>query len=136
MPELRTVRQRKNVPKRQFAYIDARGEGHLPIHDESHVRNAIARFNQTEFASASAKEAARRKIRAAAKRHGIEVSPDDLVAKPTRSLRPARTKRGPRGGRKVVRPKRPTSERQRTAARKNIRKAARVRLRRVRARRR
>lgn len=133
MPELRTVRQRKNVPKSQFAYVDERGEGHLPIHDEAHVRNAMARFNQTEFASESAKETARRKIRAAARRYGIEVSPEDVIARPTTSLRAAHTTRGPRGGRKIVRPKRPTSERQRAAARKNIRKAASVRLRRVRA---
>jgi hypothetical protein len=135
VPELRTVRQRKNVPKRQFAYVDARGEGHLPIHDKSHVRNAMARFNQTEFVSERQKESARRKILAAAKRHGIEVSRDDIIAKPTKSLRAASTKRGPRGGRKTVRPKRPTTERQRAAARKNIKKAASVRLRRVRARR-
>ena len=134
MPELRTVRQRKNVPKSQFAYVDKNGERHLPIEDESHVRNAMARFNQTEFESESAKERARRKVLAAAKRYGIEISPDDVVAKPTSSLRPARTKQGPRGGRKTVRPKRPTSSPQRAAARKNIKKAARVRLRRVRAR--
>jgi hypothetical protein len=136
MAELRTVRQRKNVPKRQFAYVDKRGEGHLPIHDESHVRNAIARFNQTEFPSKIAKEAARRKIRAAARRHGIEVSPDDAIAKRAASLRAAHTRRGPRGGRKTVRPKRPTTPGQRAAARKNIKTAARARLRRVRGRRR
>src|SRR5438876_12441461 len=115
MAELRTVRQRKNVPKRQFAYVDKRGEGHLPIHDESHIRNAMARFNQTEFPSASAKESARRKIVAAAKRHEVAISPDDKIRKRSGSLRAATTKKGPRGGRKVVRPKRPTSRRQVTA---------------------
>ena len=133
MAELRTVRRRKNVPKSQFAYVDSRGEGHLPIEDESHVRTAMARFNQTEFESERAKASARRKILAAAKRYGIEVSPNDEIAKGTTSLRPADTKRGPRGGRKVVRPKRRTTARQRTAARKNIKTAA--RLRRARARR-
>ena len=127
MAELRTVRQRKSVPKSKFAYVDSRGEGHLPIEDESHVRNAMARFNQTEFESERAKESARRKILAAAKRYGIEVSRGDEIRKRTSSLRPARTKRGPRGGRKVVRPKRRTPTRQRAAARKNIKKAARVR---------
>ena len=73
----------------------------------------MARFNQTEFESERAKESARRKILAAAKRYGIEVSPDDEIRKPTRSLRPARTKRGPRGGRKVVRAKRRTTTRAR-----------------------
>jgi hypothetical protein len=46
------------------------------------VRNAMARFNQTDFESKAAKERARHKILAAAKRHGIEVSDDDNVAQP------------------------------------------------------
>lgn len=91
---------RKKLKKGQFAYVDSDGEGHLPIHDESHVRNALARWNQTEFEKKSDKEAARRKILAAAKKHGIEVDDDDKAAKPTRSLAPARTRSGPRGGRK------------------------------------
>ena len=96
------ARQREKMPKRQFAYVDKAGEGHLPIHDEAHVRNAIARFNQTAFESKTAKDSARRRIRNAAKRHGIAISKDDKVAKPVRSLRAAHTKLGPRGGRKVV----------------------------------
>ncbi|HEV8468684.1 MAG TPA: DUF6582 domain-containing protein [Candidatus Limnocylindria bacterium] len=70
---------REKLDKRQFAYVDKTGEGHLPIHDEAHVRNAIARFNQTEFESETAKDAARTKILAAAKRHGIEVAEDDNI---------------------------------------------------------
>ena len=73
---------RKKLSKRQFAYVDREGEGHLPINDESHVRNAIARWNQTDFPSKTAREQARRKILAAARRHKIEVSEDDRVAKP------------------------------------------------------
>jgi len=73
---------RKKLSKRQFAYVDKGGEGHLPINDESHVRNAIARWNQTDFPSKTAKEQTRRKILAAARRHEIEVSEDDRVAKP------------------------------------------------------
>jgi hypothetical protein len=79
MAEL-TTKKRDNLRKSQFAYVDKSGEGHLPINDESHVRNAMARWNQTDFESASAKEGARRKIVAAARRHGIEVGPDDHVA--------------------------------------------------------
>ncbi len=135
MAELRTVEQRKRVPKERFAYVDKRGEGHLPLNDESHIRNAMARFNQTEFPSVAVKEAARRKILSAARRHEIEVSPDDEIRKPARSLRAASTRRGPRGGRKVVRPKRPTTRRQVRAARRNIVKARGARLRKVRARR-
>jgi hypothetical protein len=83
MAELST-RSRDRLRSNQFAYVDREGGEHLPIHDESHVRNAIARFNQTDFESAAAKERARRKIVSAARRHGIEVSDDDNVAKPVR----------------------------------------------------
>src|SRR5436309_9274793 len=98
MADLRE-KQRKAMPKSVFAYVDARGEGHLPLNDESHVRNAMARWNQTEFSSASTKETARRKIMAAARKHGIEVSREDKIARATTSLRAAATRRGPRGGR-------------------------------------
>ena len=81
MPELDTS-DREKLDKREFAYVDKKGEGHLPIPDEAHVRNAMARFNQTEFESASAKEAARKKILAAAERYGIEVGKDDNIRKP------------------------------------------------------
>ena len=91
---------RQKLDKRRFAYVDRNGEGRLPINDEGHVRNAIARFNQTEFESKAAKERARRKILSAAERHGIDVAEDSNIAKTTRSLRAASTKRGPRGGRK------------------------------------
>ena len=79
MGELST-NSRKHIKKGNFAYVDKSGEGHLPIHDESHVRNAMARWNQTDFESAAAKESARKKIVAAARKHGIEVSADDKVA--------------------------------------------------------
>ena len=82
MPELKKE-QRKSMNKDVFAYVDRNGEGHLPLNDETHVRNALARFNQTSFPSPSAKERARRKVLAAAKRHGIEVSADDHVATPS-----------------------------------------------------
>ncbi len=70
---------RDDLRKNQFAYVDSDGGEHLPIHDESHVRNAIARFNQTEFESKAAKERARQKILRAAERHGIEVDEDSNV---------------------------------------------------------
>ena len=72
MAELDTE-ERNDLRTNQFAYVDRDGGEHLPIHDESHVRNAIARFNQTDFESKAAKERARKKILAAAERHGIEV---------------------------------------------------------------
>jgi hypothetical protein len=84
MAELDT-KDRKVLRDSQFAYVDKSGEGHLPINDESHVRNAMARWNQTEFESASKKEGARRKIVSAAKKHGIEISDDDNIARRSRS---------------------------------------------------
>jgi hypothetical protein len=41
------TKARDRLRKDQFAYVDRDGGEHLPIHDESHVRNAIARFKQT-----------------------------------------------------------------------------------------
>jgi hypothetical protein len=99
MAELGTS-ERNRLRDSQFAYVDSDGEGHLPINDESHVRNAVARFNQTAFESKTAKDRARRRILSAAEKHGIEIDNDDNIRKPTRSLRAASTKAGPRGGRK------------------------------------
>jgi hypothetical protein len=81
MAEL-TTRGRDRIKKGNFAYVDKSGEGHLPIHDESHIRNAMARWNQTDFESSSAKESARKKIVAAAHKHGIEVGDGDKVSRP------------------------------------------------------
>ena len=77
-----TADERDDLRKNQFAYVDSDGGEHLPIHDESHVRNAIARFNQTEFESKAAKERARKKILRAAERHGIDVGEDSNVMQP------------------------------------------------------
>lgn len=83
MAELDT-KARERLRSSQFAYVDSEGGEHLPINDESHIRNAMARFNQTDFESETAKNGARRKILAAARRHGIEVDEDSNVAKPAR----------------------------------------------------
>ena len=81
MPEL-DAEDRDNLRSNQFAYVDSDGGEHLPLNDASHVRNAMARFNQTDFESKAAKERARKKILAAARRHDIEVDEDANVAKP------------------------------------------------------
>lgn len=80
MAELST-KARDRIRKSDFAYVDKDGQGHLPIHDEAHVRNAMSRWNQTDFESAEAKEKARQKIVSAAKKHDIDVDPHDKVAK-------------------------------------------------------
>ena len=74
-----TTKQRGELQKRDFAYVDKAGGEHLPIHDEEHVRNAIARFNQTHFESKTARDEARKRIVAAAKRFSIEVAADDKI---------------------------------------------------------
>jgi len=84
MPELSTE-ARDRLRDSSFAYIDSDGERHLPINDADHVRNAISRFNQTDFQSKTAKHSAARRILAAAKRHDIEVDDSSDVAKAAKS---------------------------------------------------
>ncbi|HEX3218993.1 MAG TPA: DUF6582 domain-containing protein [Candidatus Limnocylindria bacterium] len=79
-----STRERDKLDKDQFAYVDKDGGEHLPINDEEHVRNAMARWNQTDFDSKSAKDEAARKIIRAAKRHDIEVDEDSDVARAAR----------------------------------------------------
>jgi len=64
-------RRRAKLPASAFAYIDSKGRRRLPIHDESHVRNALARFNQVVFEDDAARERARRKLLVAARKYGI-----------------------------------------------------------------
>jgi uncharacterized protein DUF6582 len=80
MAQLDTA-DRNDLKDSDFAWIDDQGERHLPINDEAHVRNAIARFGQTEFDEPGAKSSAARKILAAAKEHGIDVDKNDDVVK-------------------------------------------------------
>jgi hypothetical protein len=74
-----SAEDRDDLRRNQFAYVDRDGGEHLPINDASHVRNAIARFDQTDFESKAAKERARQAILRAATRHGIDVSEDSAV---------------------------------------------------------
>ena len=80
MPEL-DAEERDRLDRGDFAYVDDEGEGHLPIHDESHVRNALSRWSQAAFPDDDAAEAARRRILRAAQRHGIEVGEDTRIAR-------------------------------------------------------
>lgn len=63
--------KRTRLPDSAFAYIDSSGKRRLPIHDEAHVRNALARFNQVKFEDDAARERARKRLLRAAKKHGI-----------------------------------------------------------------
>lgn len=71
--------ERDELDDREFAYVDRDGGRHLPIHDESHARNAVARFGQTDFESKAARQRAAKKVLNAAERHGIDVSDDSEV---------------------------------------------------------
>lgn len=62
---------RKRLPDSAFAYVDSRGARRLPIHDASHVRNALARFDQVSFEDDATRERARQRLLRAAKKHGI-----------------------------------------------------------------
>jgi class 3 adenylate cyclase len=63
--------KRARLPASSFAYIDSRGRRRLPIHDEAHVRNALARFSQVGFEDEAARERTRTRLLNAAKRYGI-----------------------------------------------------------------
>jgi class 3 adenylate cyclase len=63
--------KRAGLPDNAFAYVDSRGRRRLPIHDEAHVRNALARFNQVAFETDVARERARKRLLNAAKKYGI-----------------------------------------------------------------
>lgn len=67
----------KDLTADKFAYVgdpERTETWKLPIHDEGHVRNALARFNQTQGIPANKKAGVYRKIVSAAKKFGIEVS--------------------------------------------------------------
>jgi class 3 adenylate cyclase len=71
MPPLR-ARERAQLPDSAFAYIDSRGRRRLPINDASHVRNALARFNQVAFEDDDARDRARLRLLRAATKYGIQ----------------------------------------------------------------
>jgi class 3 adenylate cyclase len=61
MSRLKTS-ERAKLPDRAFAYIDSSGKRRLPIHDEAHVRNALARFERVAFEDDAAEERARTRL--------------------------------------------------------------------------
>jgi hypothetical protein len=63
-------KQRDTIPKSEFAFPKERKE---PLEDASHVRNAIARFDQVEGVSEKEKDEAWDRIKKAAKKYGVEV---------------------------------------------------------------
>ena len=70
MPPL-GAKERAQLPDSAFAYIDSRGQRRLPVHDASHVRNALARFSQVAFEDEGARDRARIRLLKAAMKHGV-----------------------------------------------------------------
>jgi class 3 adenylate cyclase len=70
MPPL-GAKERTRLPNSAFAYIDSTGRRVLPIHDEAHVRNALARFSRVSFEDEAARDRARMRLLRAAQKLGI-----------------------------------------------------------------
>jgi hypothetical protein len=66
-----STQQRTRMHTETFAFPKERKE---PLNDARHVRNAIARFDQVEGVSDQERDAAWRRIRAAARKYGVEVT--------------------------------------------------------------
>lgn len=65
-----STRTRDRMAADRFAFTKKRKE---PINDAGHVRNAIARFDQVEGVTDAERDAAWKRIRAAARKFGVEV---------------------------------------------------------------
>jgi hypothetical protein len=63
-----TQRNRKRT--QTFAFVKKRKE---PLNDARHVRNAVARFDQVEGVTEKERDAAWRRIRAAARKFGVTI---------------------------------------------------------------
>jgi hypothetical protein len=70
---------RDHITDESFAFPKERKE---PIHDAAHVRNAIARFNQVQGVTDAERDAAWKRIEAAARKHHV-----DLTEKSWRELK-------------------------------------------------
>lgn len=66
--------ERDHLPESVFAFPEQRKE---PLTDASHVKNALARFDQVEDVSDEDRDLAFANIRKAAKHYGIDVEETD-----------------------------------------------------------
>ncbi len=65
-----TMNDRKGLPASVYAFPDKRKE---PMTDASHVRNAIARFDQVKDVSDAERDHAFANIQAAARHYGVDM---------------------------------------------------------------
>jgi hypothetical protein len=63
--------KRDSLPAKKFAFPKQRKE---PLNDAKHVRSAISRFDQVEGVSNAERDAAWKRIKAAAKHFDVKVS--------------------------------------------------------------
>ena len=69
-----TDKEREQLPDSDFAFPKERKE---PIENASHVRDAVARFDQVEGVSNKERDEAWQRILKAAKKFGVEVQEQD-----------------------------------------------------------
>jgi hypothetical protein len=77
---------RNEMPDSEYAFPRLRKE---PLNDASHVRNAIARFDQVQDASDEERREAFERIQRAAKRFGVEMTESNWreLGKPSSGMR-------------------------------------------------
>jgi hypothetical protein len=63
-------KDKDDIPAKEFAFPEQRKE---PLENASHVRNAIARFNQVKDVTDAERDAAWKRIRAAARKFDVEM---------------------------------------------------------------
>jgi uncharacterized protein DUF6582 len=80
-----TAENRKEIPAKEYAFPKEKKE---PLENAAHVRNAIARFNQVEGVSEKERDAAWERIKAAAKRFGVEMNESSR-----KELKPSKAKK-------------------------------------------
>ena len=66
--------KKRDLNANQFAFPKQRKE---PLSDASHIRNALARFDQVEGVTDAERSEAWKRIKAAADRFGVEVEAED-----------------------------------------------------------
>jgi hypothetical protein len=121
------LRGRSDLPDSVFAYPHERKE---PLTDASHVRNAIARFDQVEGVSDQERSQAFANIKKAAAYYGVDLSEADwheLGRTPKTGETTADRKRSARKGvatRKKNAARKKTGTRKKAGARKKTRKAS------------
>lgn len=69
-----TTQKRKQLVEKEYAFPKEKKE---PIENASHVRNAIARFDQVKDVSDEEKDTAWERIKKAAKKYDVEIQEKD-----------------------------------------------------------